>query len=48
MKETLLSIIIPMYNLEQYISYCLDSIVSQANENVEIILIDDGSKDKTR
>lgn len=48
MKETLLSIIIPMYNLERYISYCLDSIVSQANENTEIILIDDGSKDKTR
>lgn len=47
MKKTLLSIIIPMYNLEEYISYCLDSIVSQTNENVEIILIDDGSKDKT-
>ena len=48
MNEILLSIIIPMYNLEQYISYCLDSIVSQIRENVEIILIDDGSKDKTK
>lgn len=48
MKETLLSIIIPMYNLERYISSCLDSIVPQVNENVEVILIDDGSKDKTR
>lgn len=48
MKEILLSIIIPIYNLEKYISYCIDSIVSQVNKNVEIILIDDGSKDKSR
>ena len=48
MEEILLSIIIPIYNLEDYISYCLDSIVSQVKENVEIILIDDGSKDKSR
>lgn len=48
MKDILLSIIIPMYNLEKYIAFCIESIVSQVNKNIEIILIDDGSKDGTR
>lgn len=48
MHHITLSIIIPMYNLEKYIAKCLDSIVSQIDKNVEIILIDDGSSDKTK
>lgn len=48
MKQSLISIIIPMYNLEQYISCCLDSIIYQEAEDIEIILIDDGSEDRTR
>lgn len=43
MKE--LSIIVPVYNVEKYVRNCLDSLVNQTNNNYEIILIDDGSKD---
>lgn len=42
-----LSIIIPVYNLENYISKCLNSIVRQIKDNVEIIIINDGSTDKS-
>ena len=43
----LISIIIPVYNAEKYISECLDSILSQSFTDFELLLIDDGSKDKT-
>lgn len=42
-----LSIIVPGYNVEQYISDCLDSIVDQTFTDYEVILVDDGSPDKT-
>ncbi len=42
-----ISIIIPVYNVEKYIRECLESVISQAYENLEIILIDDGSNDKS-
>lgn len=42
-----LSIIIPVYNAEKYLKQCLDSIINQAFEDFEIILINDGSQDKT-
>ena len=47
MKENkdLISVIVPVYNVEKYIRRCLDSIVNQTYSNLEIILIDDGSKD---
>ncbi|HIF9351673.1 TPA: glycosyltransferase family 2 protein [Photobacterium damselae] len=41
------SIIIPIYNLESYIKSCLDSLLSQTYTNLEIILINDGSTDKS-
>lgn len=44
-KEIILSIIIPVYNVEKYIEKCLTSIVEQDVENVEVILINDGSVD---
>ena len=47
-KEILLSIIIPVYNSEKYIEECLNSLISQINENIEIILINDGSTDNSK
>lgn len=41
------SIIIPSYNVKAYIDECLDSIESQTYENIEIVIIDDGSDDGT-
>lgn len=43
----LLSIIIPMYGVEKYIKNCLDSISKQTYKNLEIICVDDGSRDKS-
>ena len=43
----LISVIIPAYNCDRTISKCLDSLLSQTYPNFEIIVIDDGSKDKT-
>lgn len=41
----LLSIIVPVFNVEQYLDRCIESIVNQTYQNIEIILIDDGSTD---
>lgn len=47
LKNPLVSIIIPMYNMEKYISRCLDSVVNQSYKNVEVIVINDGSNDSS-
>ena len=43
--ENKISIIVPVYNTENQIRYCLDSILNQAYKNLEIIVVDDGTKD---
>lgn len=43
----LITIIIPAYNVEQYLARCLDSLQVQTHENLEIIVVDDGSTDGT-
>lgn len=45
MKEVLISVIIPVYNAQNYLKECLDSILSQTLKEIEIICIDDGSTD---
>lgn len=40
-----LSLIIPVHNAQSYLEKCLDSIIDQTYKNMEILLIDDGSKD---
>ena len=44
-KEPLISIIVPVYNAEQYLEKCVNSIINQTYTNLEIILVDDGSPD---
>ena len=46
-NNPLISIIIPVYNVEKYLDRCIESIVNQTYKNLEIILIDDGSTDNS-
>lgn len=46
-NEVLVSVIIPVYNVESYIEKCIKSVVSQTYKNLEVLLIDDGSTDNS-
>ena len=47
MKKIMLSVIIPVYNVEKYLRKCVDSILLQDFANMEVILVDDGSPDNS-
>lgn len=47
MQEELVSVIVPVYNVENYLERCVESILTQSYRNIEILLIDDGSKDSS-
>lgn len=45
--EPLISVIVPVYNVESYLDKCIESIISQKYQNIEVLLIDDGSFDSS-
>lgn len=45
--DNLVSIVVPVYNVENYLEKCVASIVNQTYQNIEVILVDDGSKDNS-
>ena len=47
MKETYVSIIIPVFNGEKYVERCLETVINQTLKNIEIIVVNDGSTDET-
>lgn len=46
MKQPLISVIIPVYGVEKYIAQCLESVINQTYNNLEIIVVNDGTKDR--
>ena len=46
-KNFLLSIVVPVYNVQKYLDRCMDSLLNQNIENYEIILVDDGATDNS-
>ena len=47
MSDSLISVIVPIYNVEQYLEKCISSIQCQTHQDLEIILSDDGSTDNS-
>lgn len=45
--EPLISVIVPVYNVERYLDQCVRSILEQTHRNIELVLVDDGSKDSS-
>ncbi len=48
MKDCKISIVVPVYNVENYLEKCIESLLGQTYRNIEIILIDDGSDDASK
>lgn len=46
--KCLISVVVPVYNVEKYIDRCLNSIINQTYRKLEIIIVNDGSTDNSR
>ena len=46
-QDILVSVIVPVYNVEQYLPRCVDSILSQTYKNLELILVEDGATESS-
>ena len=46
-QDVLVSVIVPVYNVEEYLGRCVESILAQTYSNLEVILVDDGAKDSS-
>ena len=46
-KQPLISVLVPVYNVEKYLRQCLDSIINQTLKDIEIICVNDGSTDSS-
>ena len=46
--DNVISIIVPVYNVEEYLEECLDSIKNQTHKDIEVILVNDGSTDASK
>ena len=47
-KTPLISLIVPFYNGEMYLEDCIKSIIEQDYQNIELVLVDDGSSDSSK
>ena len=47
MKENLISVILPIYNVSDYLDRCMKSVINQTYKTIEIIMVDDGSTDES-
>ena len=45
MRSPLISVILPIYNIEAYLDRCMEAVLDQTYENLEILMVDDGSPD---
>ena len=48
MSEKMISVIVPVYNVEEYLEECLESIRKQTYQDIEVILVNDGSTDGSK
>ena len=45
MKMPLISVVLPIYNIESYLDRCMEAVLNQTYSNLEILMVDDGSPD---